>query len=663
MQHHRPRSPPYNDQYSSYRHESYHDSYNTGGNLAYHNGNHHHHPGNSKQNPYIMRGPYDDHYSPGVIHGDHIDGDGDMRHDIHNGDMNDTMMDKQRHNSISSNASSSSSGPPNKHPCKFQSCTWSFKRFEHLKRHMLVHTKERPFVCDFQGCEKSFSRSDNFSAHLRTHTKKSIHMRNHLDSMGFVPLNQSSSNGSGSHNTRIAGSPSVYPEYPVSHHSPPHNGSVSDPDYEGLKHSPPPSPSRFSPTLNHRHPSSPVMYSVNRSTRYPTETHAELNIPKHENVPTSVLSTDNTTKLSIKLEPKAFLSSLEDARFRDQGHPKVEFSHSHDRERDYHNGRHYQYRESYPHFEKPDFRSPSPPISPSDQRYGPGDYHRHKPMLGSGLDEPNPNPNGESPTQPPRPASPGYRSSNDLPHFVPLEDKPVHRQRNLMEDDNGTEDTFSSKRFKVDYYKSRPLQNRTSDEYLSPNPINGNLSSDRHMSGPYVGYHRRSASDYSMEYPPTPHVIASPHVQGSSLSAPGYPPHSFRAQHHHHNRSQSQQYHSYPSHMSIDMTPPQMISAQDSMTMSESQYPAESGGRGRGSTSSIKNHCCHVPGCMKRFKRLEHLKRHIKTHTLERPFACTAPGCNKRFSRSDNLSQHAKTHQRQVTNRSSWKQTLDMMPI
>ncbi|KAH7049866.1 hypothetical protein BKA57DRAFT_393319 [Linnemannia elongata] len=61
----------------------------------------------------------------------------------------------------------------NKHPCKFPTCGWSFKRYEHLKRHMLVHTKERTFVCDYHGCEKSFSRSDNFSAHLRTHTKKS----------------------------------------------------------------------------------------------------------------------------------------------------------------------------------------------------------------------------------------------------------------------------------------------------------------------------------------------------------------------------------------------------------------------------------------------------------------------------------------------------------
>ncbi|KAI8604206.1 hypothetical protein EDD21DRAFT_333512 [Dissophora ornata] len=70
----------------------------------------------------------------------------------------------------------------NKHPCKYPTCGWSFKRFEHLKRHMLVHTKERAFVCDFAGCNKSFSRSDNFSAHLRTHTKKAMHMRRGMSS-------------------------------------------------------------------------------------------------------------------------------------------------------------------------------------------------------------------------------------------------------------------------------------------------------------------------------------------------------------------------------------------------------------------------------------------------------------------------------------------------
>ncbi|CCE62746.1 hypothetical protein TPHA_0D01050 [Tetrapisispora phaffii CBS 4417] len=47
--------------------------------------------------------------------------------------------------------------------------------------------------------------------------------------------------------------------------------------------------------------------------------------------------------------------------------------------------------------------------------------------------------------------------------------------------------------------------------------------------------------------------------------------------------------------------------------------------------------------CERRFKRQEHLKRHVRSlHMCVKPYACHI--CDKKFSRSDNLSQHIKTH-------------------
>lgn len=57
-----------------------------------------------------------------------------------------------------------------------------------------------------------------------------------------------------------------------------------------------------------------------------------------------------------------------------------------------------------------------------------------------------------------------------------------------------------------------------------------------------------------------------------------------------------------------------------------------------------KSYVCPLPQCARVFKRLEHLKRHFRTHTLERPYSCSM--CGKHFSRTDNLAQHKKTHNR-----------------
>jgi hypothetical protein len=81
--------------------------------------------------------------------------------------------------------------------------------------------------------------------------------------------------------------------------------------------------------------------------------------------------------------------------------------------------------------------------------------------------------------------------------------------------------------------------------------------------------------------------------------------------------------------------------------------PSEAGGNGssapvnrRGRKQSLtedpsKTFVCEV--CNRRFRRQEHLKRHVRSlHTHDKPFECHE--CGKKFSRSDNLSQHSRTH-------------------
>lgn len=58
----------------------------------------------------------------------------------------------------------------------------------------------------------------------------------------------------------------------------------------------------------------------------------------------------------------------------------------------------------------------------------------------------------------------------------------------------------------------------------------------------------------------------------------------------------------------------------------------------------IRAYQCPLFTCARLFKRMEHLTRHVRTHTLERPFPCQR--CPKRFARQDNLRQHLRVHER-----------------
>ncbi|GAA5813256.1 hypothetical protein MFLAVUS_006731 [Mucor flavus] len=54
--------------------------------------------------------------------------------------------------------------------------------------------------------------------------------------------------------------------------------------------------------------------------------------------------------------------------------------------------------------------------------------------------------------------------------------------------------------------------------------------------------------------------------------------------------------------------------------------------------------CTGFGDCKMIFTRSEHLARHSRKHTGEKPFVCIVPLCTKAFSRFDNMMQHTQTH-------------------
>lgn len=80
------------------------------------------------------------------------------------------------------------------------------------------------------------------------------------------------------------------------------------------------------------------------------------------------------------------------------------------------------------------------------------------------------------------------------------------------------------------------------------------------------------------------------------------------------------------------------------MSMSMSSSPAISA-----STTSVNVNVNVKPvyrcqQCPRQFERPEHLERHMRLHTGERPFKCILDNCDKRFSRYDNMLQHYRCH-------------------
>ncbi|KAF8462914.1 hypothetical protein BDZ91DRAFT_319925 [Kalaharituber pfeilii] len=55
--------------------------------------------------------------------------------------------------------------------CSYDDCTRKFGRQEHLKRHEIIHTGEKPFLCPVPQCGMAFNRPDNLKSHKERHKK------------------------------------------------------------------------------------------------------------------------------------------------------------------------------------------------------------------------------------------------------------------------------------------------------------------------------------------------------------------------------------------------------------------------------------------------------------------------------------------------------------
>ncbi|TKX22251.1 transcription factor STE12 [Elsinoe australis] len=173
-------------------------------------------------------------------------------------------------------------------------------------------------------------------------------------------------------------------------------------------------------------------------------------------------------------------------------------------------------------------------------------------------------------------------------------------------------------------------------QHMTPHATHRPSGLQRMVSMPATTESDKSIHDSPINYP-----SMSRHQELLDLSRHGTPVDESPRQHR--PQVQTEDFASYHPQEQYREQPPQLPHAQVQRTANGVFRRARSATLQELGPYSQKSHSCPIPMCGRLFKRLEHLKRHVRTHTQERPYVCSL--CSKAFSRSDNLAQHRRTHE------------------
>ncbi|KAF9213634.1 hypothetical protein BGZ59_005039 [Podila verticillata] len=177
-------------------------------------------------------------------------------------------------------------------------------------------------------------------------------------------------------------------------------------------------------------------------------------------------------------------------------------------------------------------------------------------------------------------------------------------------------------------------------------------------------------------YPHSHHPHSPHHPHSHPHPHPHHPyHHQEHQQHQQHQQHQHQQYQQYP-YPSYHPLEDRHIKQEDDEDMDQGEYEHAyddhdyAGSDGTSTSSTYDNHpqgsatgpsstsissssakakgklfqCTGFGDCRMVFTRSEHLARHARKHTGEKPFKCVVEGCSRMFSRFDNMVQHTQTH-------------------